>query len=151
MFFFLILLVNDDGIPPWELPLGPIDRNCMHQCCDIRIDLVGGGWLTQVRYESFQALYKLVLDPNLFLSKPTVIVTLFSLGCSKPLTGCLGSNALHSYVDPFSHTIIPCDHSLTQSTKPDPKWIQEGLKIKFHGIRWNQCHCVCLVMMIPTI
>jgi len=33
----------------------------------------------------------------------------------------------------------------------DPKWIQEGLKIKVIGIKRNQCHCIYLVTLIPVI
>jgi hypothetical protein len=30
----------------------------------------------------------------------------------------------------------------------DPKWIQQGLKIKVLGIEQNQCHCICLIVLI---
>jgi hypothetical protein len=42
-------------------------------------------------------------------------------------------------------------HFTKRRIRDDPKWIQEGLKIKVLGIRRNQRHFVGLVALIPTI
>jgi hypothetical protein len=56
-----------------------------------------------------------------------------------------GNDCVFMVIDRFSKMAVlaPC--------KNDPKWIQEGLKIKVLGIKRKQCHFVWIIALISDI
>ena len=115
LYFQSLSLSNLGHIIPYSFLRHLIDpfHDWSYQHLDFLDDCYFFPELMQVRYESLQILHQLGLDPNMFLTHPTVRVTQFILGCSKPLTRFLGS--IHSSFThrPFSIGTIHMSRNLT--------------------------------------